>query len=123
MRQYHGAFFVRVSVSASVVPAWLRHELYAAPVNTFEPLRVVIRICAAPDPVLSAPGVELDTVISSTESIIGRMYMQKPSPLDRLSCTLRPSKVRFMARFGRPLIVDARVLPLALVFTPGNETM
>ena len=105
------------------MPAWLRHELYADPVKRLEPLRVVIRICAAPDPELSAPGVDVDTVISSTESIIGRMYMKKPSPLDRLSCTLMPSMVMFMARFGRPLIVEPRVLPVAAVFTPGSEMM
>ena len=110
-----------VSVSSPFVPAWLRQELYAAPVKRLEPLRVVIRICAAPAPELSAPGVDVETVISSTESIIGRIYMKNPSPLDRLSCTLMPSMVMVIARFGRPLMVEARVLPVAAVLRRGAK--
>ena len=75
---------------------------------------------APPAPLASAPGVEVETVISSTESIIGRMYMKKPSvPL--LSCTLMPSSVMLIDVVGRPLTVDPRVL-LPVVSTPGRLT-
>src|SRR5512137_190301 len=105
-----GLFF-RVTTSSSVVPAWLRQVLYTDPLKRFVPERVVMRICDAPDPLLSAPGFDVDTVISSTESIIGRMYMKKPSVFDRLSWTFTPSRVMFIEDGGRPLTVELRVTP------------
>src|SRR5512137_260482 len=114
-------FFLRVNTSASFVPAWLRQVLYADPENRFEPARVVMRICAEPWPALSAPGLDVDTVISSTESISGLMYMKKPS-VDRLllSCTFTPSSVMLIEPVGSPLIVVARLLPVPGTRAPGS---
>ena len=44
----------------------------------------------------AASEFDVETVISSTESIIGRMYMNIPSP-PRLSWALMPSSVMLMA--------------------------
>jgi hypothetical protein len=63
----------------------------------------------APAPVDAASAFDVETVISSTESIIGRMYMNMPSA-PRLSCALMPSRVMLMELVDRPLIVDPRVL-------------
>jgi hypothetical protein len=59
-------------------------------------------------------------VISSTESISGRMYMKKPSPARLLlSWTLTPSSVMLIEPVGRPLIVVPRLL-LPVVIAPGS---
>ena len=77
--------------------------------NRFDPERVSIRIFDAPAPVAAASEFDVETVISSTESISGRMYMNNPS-VPRLSWTLMPSSVMLIAVVDRPLIVDPRVL-------------
>ena len=112
--------FVRASASSSFVPAWLRHVLYTDPLNRFEPARVSIRMLLAPAPVDPASAFDVETVTSSTESIIGRMYMNMPSD-PRLSCTLTPSSVMLMEVVGRPLIVDPRKFR-PLVWIPGRLT-
>lgn len=83
---------------------------------------VVIRICTEPDPALSAPGVDVERVISSTESISGRMYMKNPSPARLLlSWTFTPSSVMLIEPSGNPLMVVFR-LSLAVVIAPGRPT-
>src|SRR5688572_28591842 len=110
MRQSQPRLSFRVLTSSLLVPAWLRHELYAEPVKRFEPERVVMRIWTDPEPDASASGVDVETLISSTESISGRIYMKKPSPARlELSCTLTPSSVMLIAPSGNPLIAVSRL--------------
>ena len=47
--------------SSSFVPAWLRQVSYTDPLKRLVPARVVMRICDAPDPLLSAPGFDVET--------------------------------------------------------------
>src|SRR5262252_8467433 len=74
--------------------------------------------CTAPSPPLSAPGVAVEIVTSSTASALGCTTAKKPSELfNRLSWMLKPLSVRLIEPLGNPLMDEVRGVPG--VVTPG----